>query len=160
MFNQTQLRELFTYNPNTGDFLWKITGKNAGTAIHSKEKIPTGTVVQINEHKYMIGPLIWTWVYNYWPNTPHEVIDHINRDPLDNRLVNLRLVTFKQNVWNSSRRKDNTSGHTGVRFDKWQGKYQAYINVNSKRMHLGFFWTKEEAIEAREKAKAKYHSIA
>lgn len=76
-------------------------------------------------------------------------VDHINRNKLDNRKENLRLVTRSQNIMNYPRRKDNTSGHKGVHYDKATGKWMAYISVNSRHKALGRFLTFGEAVAAR-----------
>ena len=52
-------------------------------------------------------------------------------------------------------RSDNSSGHTGIYLDKRTGKWQAYINFQKKRYHLGMFKTKEQAIRARKSAEKK-----
>lgn len=84
------------------------------------------------------------------------VIDHINHDPLDNRKSNLRVCTQHQNLMNSSKRNDNTSGVIGVSYDKRINKWHAQIMYNKKHIHLGCFNTKEEAAEARRQAEIKY----
>lgn len=71
--------------------------------------------------------------------------DHINHDGLDNRRANLRIATHGQNVQNSRRRRDNTSGFKGVSWDKEASKWQAYIFSDKRRRLLGRFKTKEEA---------------
>ena len=75
--------------------------------------------------------------------------DHINRNPLDNRKINLRVVTHQENAMNRGMFKNNTSGYKGV---CWDGsttnklkKWQARINLNGKFKNLGRFLTKEEA---------------
>ena len=72
----------------------------------------------------------------------NEEIDHINRNKLDNRKSNLRIVAHWENSHNRS--KGN-----GVRKPKGRNKWCAQIYVNNKRIYLGSFGTKEEAMNAR-----------
>ncbi len=81
-----------------------------------------------------------------------ECCDHINRDRSDNRRENLRLVTQQENIWNRGINKNNSSGHTGVRFFKRDQVWQARITINSKEHHLGYFKAIDDAIEAYEDA--------
>lgn len=76
------------------------------------------------------------------------VVDHINRNPLDNRRSNLRICTQKQNARNLGIRSDNTSGYKGVRYHPQWG-WQAYIANKGKQIHVGWYKTKEEAVKAR-----------
>lgn len=89
------------------------------------------------------------------PDKNNEVVDHINRNKLDNRKENLRYTTYMVNAQNRSLSSRNTSGHTGVY--KFKNKWQASIKANKKNYFLGYFLTKEEAIIAREKAEKIYH---
>jgi hypothetical protein len=72
-------------------------------------------------------------------------VDHINMNPLDNRRCNLRLATRSQNQMNHKVQSNNTSGFKGVHLFKRTGKFRAYIMVNGKEKHLGYFVTAEEA---------------
>lgn len=84
-------------------------------------------------------------------------VDHINRDILDNRKINLRIVTYAQNNFNRGLLKNNSSGYTGISFHKRKRKWLASIRQNYKQIHLGSFSSKEEAIKIRElKAKELY----
>jgi AP2 domain len=83
--------------------------------------------------------------------------DHRNHNGLDNRRKNLRIATRLQNAANHRLQKNNTSGHSGVHIYKRTGRWQAYIKVNRKRIHIGFFATREEAVRAREQAAKKYY---
>jgi hypothetical protein len=84
-------------------------------------------------------------------------IDHINRNPLDNRLCNLRICTRSQNRINSKIRTDNKSGVTGVDWCKLNKKWQARIEKDGKRIHLGRYDNLEDAKNAyNEKAKELY----
>jgi predicted aspartyl protease len=90
---------------------------------------------------------------------PPQLIDHINGNKADNRRKNLRPVTYAENCHNRKRNSNNTSGTTGVRKVE-NGKFEAYIYVNGKKIHLGYFATKKEAEDARDDAKRKYHPSA
>jgi hypothetical protein len=81
-----------------------------------------------------------------------QQIDHINGNPQDNRIENLRVVTNQQNQWNQTRAE-------GVIFEKNRNKWKAYISVNGKQKNLGRFNTEEEAIQSRLCAKPIYHFI-
>ena len=85
-----------------------------------------------------------------------EFIDHINRDPLDNRRDNLRIVTRQENLMNLSIKKTNKSGIAGVHRDKDANKWKAEITYNYKKINLGRFDTLEEARKVREDAEEEY----
>ena len=85
------------------------------------------------------------------------VIDHIDGNPLNNRLSNLRICSQNDNNKNASIRKDNTSGYKGVYFDKISNKWKSSIQSNKKRIILGLFNTPEEAYAAYCEASKKYH---
>ena len=83
-------------------------------------------------------------------------VDHINRDPLDNRKSNLRICTHKQNLRNKSLQCNSTSGIVGVSWSKTFNKWKSYIMIDNKYINLGLYDTKEDAIIARERAEIEY----
>jgi hypothetical protein len=83
-------------------------------------------------------------------------VDHINRDRLDNRRSNLRWASWTGQMINRGVRKDSGSGVTGVRALP-AGRWEAYINVGKRKIHLGAFPEKALAIAARKAAELKYH---
>jgi len=96
------------------------------------------------------------WMHREVLNTPEGLFtDHINGDTLDNRKENLRVVTSKQNNHNSKLPSHNTSGYKGVSEDKrnLKNKWQAYITIDNKKKHLGYFSSKEDAAR-------KYNEVA
>lgn len=80
---------------------------------------------------------------------PGQLVDHINHNRADNRKKNLRLCSGSENDRNRKRYSNNTSGITGVFFDKKRGKWVANITYNGRKIYLGRFQTKEEAVLTR-----------
>ena len=77
-------------------------------------------------------------------------VDHIDNDPSNNRVENLRWATRNENAMNTRVRTDNTSGIKGVRWNKLYQKWEAYINIDKIKNHLGCYNTIEEATLARQ----------
>lgn len=91
-------------------------------------------------------------------NAPsYKDVDHINHNKLDNRRCNLRIVFDYENLWNQKISKNNTSGATGVYFDKDSNKWIALICVNRENKYLGRYPSFEEAKNARKQAEEKYY---
>lgn len=88
----------------------------------------------------------------------HEICDHINRNGLDNRRVNLRIVSKSGNLMNTGVHKDNKSGVKGVSFYKKRQKWIAFIYAHNRSHFLGYFSTLEQAKTARLDAEKVYHS--
>ncbi|MGL5327904.1 MAG: hypothetical protein ACRDD7_01460 [Peptostreptococcaceae bacterium] len=89
----------------------------------------------------------------------NDVVDHINGNGLDNRSCNLRAVSQSDNLKNRTKERNFTkSEHNGVYwYDCIKNpKWVAYITLNYKRKHLGYFDRLEDAIAAREEAEEKY----
>ena len=82
------------------------------------------------------------------PLLSNELVDHANRNKLDNRRANLRLATYAQNSANSSIPRTSTSGTKGVRFRKDARRWEAHIKVNQKYIYLGLHDTLESARDA------------
>lgn len=75
------------------------------------------------------------------------VIDHINRDKLDNRRCNLRLIPRDANAQNRSAHRNNITGLRGVMLRKDTGKFLAHARLNGRNIRLGYYETAEEAAE-------------
>lgn len=78
-----------------------------------------------------------------------EVVDHINHKRTDNRKRNLRVCKRAENDRNRGLYATNTSGISGVHFDKKRNKWVASITYNHRRIFIGRFLYKEEAVKAR-----------
>tara|TARA_R110000868_G_scaffold87034_6_gene243681 strand:- start:296 stop:826 length:531 start_codon:yes stop_codon:yes gene_type:complete len=82
-----------------------------------------------------------------------KMVDHCNRNRLDNRVTNLRETDYFKNNHNSRTRANNTSGYSGVSFSR--GKWIVRIPINGKRTYFGSFTSKATAILVRKKAEKK-----
>jgi len=82
-------------------------------------------------------------------------IDHINHDGLDNRRKNLRPANASLNAANQQIRTDGISPYKGVNWHKGGNKWEARIQVNGRRIHLGFFNSQEEAAWTYDKKAAE-----
>jgi len=101
--------------------------------------------VVINGKRYQISRFIW--IYHNGPIPEGMQIDHINRNPADDRIENLRLATQTQNEWNKPKNKCNFES----------GKWRARIKVHGKNIHIGMFDRKEDAIAAYDAKAKKLH---
>lgn len=92
---------------------------------------------------------------------PDGLVDHKNHPPrnehkIDNRKSNLRVVKPVENNMNGSVAKNNTTGKTGVSHNSKTNKYEAYIQLNGDKIHLGLFENVGDAVTARRSAEIKY----
>jgi len=152
------LKHLFDYDKETGNLIWKVSNTNkqkigdiAGSLNPKEGYIRVG----VNGKKYYAHRLIFLYHKGYLPKT----IDHINCDKADNRIENLRAVTASQNQHNRKLNSNNTSGYKGVYYHKPLNKWCAKIRLESKRMHLGYYNTPEEATEVLRKAREELHGV-
>jgi len=165
------LKEFLLYDPASGDLFWRererrhfvsnrghktwnarYAGKKAFTSI-TNAGYHLGSVLK---ERYLAHRVIWAMMTGEWPKNE---IDHINGVRTDNRWCNLRHVTRRQNTMNKAIRSNNKSGVCGVFHADRGSPWIAQITHKGKRIHLGGFATKEEAVLARKKAEAdlKYH---
>lgn len=86
-------------------------------------------------------------------------IDHINGNPLDNRKINLRVCSHRENCMNQKKCKGNTSGTPGVSWYKNTGKWKVQIVVKGHHIHLGYFDDLEDATQCRRAAEEKYFGV-
>lgn len=84
-------------------------------------------------------------------------IDHINGNKLDNRKINLRIVTHMQNMWNTPRFKNSRTGYKGV--SERNGKFRVRISVNNKNVDLGQYDFPDVAFEVYKAAVFYYRGI-
>lgn len=111
--------------------------------------------VHVDNYRGVFYAKAWTkdgervWLHRYLINPPDDlVVDHINRNPLDNRRRNLRAVTKGENNRNAGTPRTNTSGFKWVSFQKDAGKYRGRFTYHGKKYSAGLFDSPEEAYQA------------
>ena len=150
--NQEKLTAVLHYSSETGAFVWRHTVSptaRKGSIAGSKNQCGYRQI-KIDGTTYSASHLAWLYVYGAWP--PDE-LDHIDRDRGNNRIANLRLASHKQNMENTGLRTNNSSGVTGVSFDRQSGKWKAQIQHFSKKICLGFYQSIDDASVAYTTAK-------
>jgi len=88
---------------------------------------------------------------------PGMIVDHINRNGLDNRRCNLRIGTIAQNAMNKRGQRNASSRFKGVTWSHHVSKWVASINEGGKRRHLGCFVSEIEAALAYDAAARILH---
>lgn len=154
-----RLRELLHYDAETGAFSWRESRRGhrrAGDAAGCARG--DGYVrIKVDQHGAWAHRLVWLYVHGHWPIGQ---IDHINGDPSDNRLCNLRDVTPLVNMQNERRARRRKNGGTllGAHWHSRWKRWRSSINVNGKLMHLGTFDTEQQAHDAYIAAKRRFHA--
>ena len=144
--SQQEIRHLFHYED--GELINRFTrapravkGQSAGSLIKSVGYYGVG----YNGNRYQLSRLIW--IYHNGDIPEKMQVDHIDRNPLNNRIENLRIASKTQNEWNKQK--------LGCNFEN--GKWRARIKDNGRSIHLGMFDTKEEAQSAYRNYAAELH---
>lgn len=149
---QELVRELFDYRD--GWLYWKAPRKKITVGSKAGNKLKTGYYqVCVAQRSYYLHRVIFLLHHGYMPTQ----VDHIDLDPSNNRIENLRPATQSQNNCNKQSHGRNTSGYKGVSLRRDTGRWQAVINVSKQRIHLGYFDSPESAAQAYAEAAQRYH---
>lgn len=138
------ISDLIAYDPHAGSFTWlknrppKTKAGDAAGTVNSHGRL----IIKISGKLYQAHRLAWFLTHKEWPTI---FVDHVNRNPLDNRLVNLRLATAAENIRNSRIHDTNKSGYKGVFWHRQRRKWVSYIMANGRNHYLGLFETPQEA---------------
>jgi hypothetical protein len=155
MLTQEILKSVLCYDPETGEFNWiNSPRRNVKSGAKAGSIDKKGYVRILYKQKlYLAHRLAWMYVHGKWPD---QDIDHINRNPTDNRICNLREATNCQNGKNLGLSKANKSGTKGVSYEKYTDRWKATIRVYGKSISIGRFNSIEEAAQARKLAEQKH----
>lgn len=132
------IREQFEYDP--------LTGVVMRTTSFGRSQIKDGTYVFADGVKSSVKnhQIAWFLSNDEWPTQP---IDHEDRNHKNNRLKNLRLATYAQNVWNRGKTRPSVSRFLGVQPTP-QGAWRAVTKIGDSTKHIGVFETEEAAARA------------
>jgi len=148
MITQQRLKELLHYDKTTGLFIWIIDRGHKikpGMIAGSKNKL--GYIeVRIDDCLFLAHRLAFLYVEGY---IPEYQVDHKNGVRHNNSWNNLRHVTQKCNSQNQMISTRNNSGFPGVAWATDKHKWQAYIMLHKKKIHLGYYSLILEAALAR-----------
>lgn len=153
MITQKRVVELFDYSD--GVFIWKKDTFNtmAGDIAGGLNRASGYWTIGVDGVRYLLHRLI----YLYHNGDVPRCLDHIDCDPTNNKIENLRPTTHSQNQCNTKLRSDNKSGIKGVNWREDIRKYRTYVTVKGKRMLLGNFVDINEAEKVVRDARVKYH---
>lgn len=161
MVTQSELKKVVSYDPETGIFTRIASSRTDRVGKKMGTKHPEGYLhAKIKGETVGLHRMAWIYVYG---REPIDRIDHINGDPSDNRISNLRECSHSQNMQNIREAKSpNKSGYLGVSRAKGctENPWLAQIQVNMKKIYLGCFPTPEAAHEAYLAKKREIHSFA
>jgi hypothetical protein len=153
---QDQLKKILSYDPETGLFHWKIKPSKRFAKGMQAGSLGDGYIrIHTNGRQYGAHRLAWLYVHGV---EPEHQIDHINGNPSDNRIVNLRQATQMENAQNIRKpQKNNSHGNLGVTYDPKKKLWRTRISINGTRKYIGKFKTQEQAAQAYLEAKRSMH---
>lgn len=150
----SELARILRFDEETQRLVWLPRKRHSQRAGQQPCRVIRNGYYCITIHRRSVGEhrVIWALVHGEWPIE----IDHIDGDPRNNDLSNLRAVTSRENSRNVARRSDNTSGVTGVNWNAQTRKWRARIYDNGRPYQIGMFQTLEEAAAARKRADERF----
>lgn len=149
-----RLRSLVSYNPETGEFTWRDRGDRFSGKRAFNAKMASGYLRGRLDGVYHTAHRIaWAYIHGIQPN----IIDHINGDKSDNRLINLRSVNTSANASNIELPRRNRSGEIGIlEIPGRPNPWRATVHAQGKCRLMKQFPTKGEAVAARNAVWAQY----
>lgn len=153
MITQKQLKELLDYNPLTGKFTWRVFRGGGAPEVGEQAGSVNGQgyrEIKLRPKIYEASRLAVLWMTGRWPQ---HTVDHINQSLDDNRWANLREASWREQCRN--RRGWSKYGFKGVKTDRRNPGFSAWIKIDGKAIYLGRRPTAAEAHELYRQAAAK-----
>ncbi len=152
--DRKELKRVLKYDPITG--LWTNRVQRGGNArageVTGRPNSDGYTQICYKGKRYMSSRLAYFYMTGKWPSFE---MDHKDLDHTNDRWKNLRPATDSQNQMNRNLQKNNKSKHRGVIRRRDSGKWMAYLTKNKKRINLGCFDLKKDAVAVRRKTERK-----
>jgi hypothetical protein len=146
MFDDHPIRDILSYNPENGHFVWKKNRYRAKAGFRAGHRRPDGYwAITVFGHSYRAGRLAWFFTHDEWPSNE---IDHINGVRDDDRIENLRVATRSQNVANTKKKCSSRNLLKGVSTARRGKRYVAQIRINGKNTRIGAYDSEKEAHDA------------
>lgn len=140
---QEELKKYLSYDESTGIFTRIASPKQCFVGVPTGHHDKDGyLIIKIKQRAYKAHRLAWLYVYG---SLPTQTIDHINGVRDDNRIINLRDVSLRENTHN---RSEHRSGKEPCVAKMPSGKYIAKALINNKPTYIGSFVSMEEAQKA------------
>lgn len=148
--------EALSYCPETGAFIWKIRPSQAVKAgdVAGTSNDDGYVIIGYRRTLYRAHRLAWFFTHGVFPDVD---IDHIDGDPKNNRISNLRLATEAENLWNQKLCTRNKSGVKGVCWYAAGQKGAAQIRKNGVKYFLGYFADIASAEKVVREAREQLH---
>jgi len=154
MLSQNRLKQLLHYNPDTGIFTRLSITSNCVKFGDIAGCLRNGYIrISVENKRYQAHRLAWLYMMGEWPKHQIDHVDHVRNN---NQWANLREASNRENCKNRSIHSNNTSGCTGVSWNKSINKWVSYIRAEGDIVHLGVFDEIDNAILARKAANIKY----
>ena len=159
MITQEELKKTIVYDPDTGLMRWLISpsaGVKIGDIAGSKSENGRGksyVKVRLKGSNYYAHRLAWLYMSG---SLPQGEIDHVDGDGQNNKLINLRSVSRKDNMRNRKKPSHNKSGVSGVHWNKEINKWVVQIVSDKKKFTVGYYGDINDAIRSRKEAENKF----
>lgn len=143
--------DVMDYN-DCSNFCWSLSAsgrhsKSGGYFCARKSRADDHKTMML--HNYI-------WVKHNCEIPSGYMVDHIDQDPANNKLSNLRLVTKSGNAINCAVRSHNKTGVTGVCWNSSKNGWRAYLTYDKKRIELGVYKNFNDAVKTRHDAEIQY----
>jgi hypothetical protein len=154
MLTPSEISTLIAYNSATGEMTWKPRASKRWNTAHAgkpafanlSDGYLTGRALGVN---YKAHRVAWAIHHGEWPI---GMIDHINGNPTDNHIENLRVVSPAGNAQNQRVRSNNTSGEQGITWFPRDSKWWVKLTKERRVIHIGYYENMRDAVIARDAA--------
>lgn len=151
------IKSHYYYDPDHGKIFGIKRQKEVGFLIKGEKYKKISIFKPHYKHKkinFLFSRVCWFLHYGEWPK---DQIDHINLDRSDNRIENLRVCSYSENMCNREKLSNNSTGYKGVCWSKFHNKYKVTIAKNKVQIHGGYFTDIDEAVKKSKELRKQYH---